>query len=246
MSSHEPRSSSSTPRRGLALDSPLRDAKIMVAYQDYRGRFYFLQPEIDASQAMSVAMDQVRAATGTKLTKMILKFPLFVSAFCVPVVETATISAVSLPFSLPGVDSLLVNQSTNKSTIQVCLNEIEAGHFPREVFLSGRDVSTELTALFNGYTVAFGTTTPFAVKYPDVITGSMTANNDNVNKVIAVSYKLKQGIVLWLVISGLIVSVLVSLVLGLKMRNIQVALAAFGAMTLVMTVPLNVIFRMTE
>ncbi|KAH7016961.1 hypothetical protein EDB80DRAFT_888261 [Ilyonectria destructans] len=221
MSSHEPRSSSSTPRSGLALASPLRDAKIMVAYQDYRGRFYFLRPEIDASQTMSLAMDQVRAAMGTNLTKMIFGISRFVSAFCVPVVETATVSAV-------------------------CLNEIEADHFPREVFLSGREVSPELTALFNGYTVAFGTTVPFAAKYPDMITGSMTASNGNVNKVIAVSYKLKQGTVLWLVISGLIVSVLVSLVLGLKMRNIQVAFAAFGAMTLVMTVPLNVIFRMTE
>ncbi|KAH8736369.1 hypothetical protein BGZ61DRAFT_441889 [Ilyonectria robusta] len=123
---------------------------------------------------------------------------------------------------------------------------MEAGRFPREVFLSGREVSIELTALFNGYTVAFGTTAPFAAKYPDMITESMTANNGNVNKVIAVSHKLKQGIMIWLVISGLIVSVLVSLALGLKMRNIQVAFAAFGAMTLVMTVPLNAIFRMTE
>lgn len=246
MPSHEPRSSSSTPLSGLALASPLRDAKIMLACQDFRGRFYFLQPEIDASQTMSVAMDQVRAATGTNLTKMIFGFPLFVWAFCVPVVETATISAVSLPFLSSGVDSLLVDQSTNDSTIQVCLNEMEAGRFPRVVFLSGREVSIELTALFNGYTVAFGTTAPFAAKYPDMITESMTANNGNVKKVIAVSHKLKQGIMIWLAISGLIVSVLVSLALGLKMRNIQVAFAAFGAMTLVMTVPLNAIFRMTE
>jgi hypothetical protein len=105
MSPSGPQASHSTPNSGLALINPPRDAKIMVAYQDYHGRFYFLRPEIDASQTMGLAMDQVRTAMGTNMTKMIFGFPLFGSTFCEAVVETATISAVSLPFPLSGVDS---------------------------------------------------------------------------------------------------------------------------------------------
>jgi len=130
--------------------------------------------------------------------------------------------------------------------MQVSLNGIEARYFPREVFLSEPEASPELTALFKGYTVTFGTTIPFAAKYPDMITGRMMASNSNINKAIIVSHELKQGAVLRLVVFGLVMLVLVSLIIGLKMGNIQVAFAAFGAMTLIMTMPLNVIFWMTQ
>lgn len=117
MSLSELQTSRGTPSNSLTLANPPRDAKIRVAYQDYRGRFHFLRQEIDASQTMGAAMDQVRAVMGTNMAKMIFGFPLFGSAFCEPVVETATISAVNLTFPLSGVDSPQAGQSINSSTI---------------------------------------------------------------------------------------------------------------------------------
>lgn len=104
MSPSEPQTSRSTPGNDLAIASPPCGAKITVAYQDYRGRFYFLRPEIDASQMMGPAMDQVRTVMGTNMTRMIFGFSLFGSAFCEPIVEIATISAASLPFPLSGAE----------------------------------------------------------------------------------------------------------------------------------------------
>lgn len=121
------------------------------------------------------------------------------------------------------------------------MDDIEPDRFPREVLLFDREVSPELTALFKGYAITASTTTaPSAATYLDRITGS------NVNKVLAVSYRLKHSIVLRLVVFGLIISLIISSILGVKMSNIQVAFTTFGAMTLVMTVPLNVIFWMTK
>ncbi len=73
-----------------------------------------------------------------------------------------------------------------------------------------------------------------------------TTSHGNTSRVLAVSYKLKQGTVLRLVVFSLVIFMLISLVLGLKMGSIEVAFTAFGAMTLVMTVPLSVIFGMMK
>ncbi len=73
-----------------------------------------------------------------------------------------------------------------------------------------------------------------------------TTSHGNTGRVLAVSYKLKQGTVLRLVVLSLVVFMLISLVLGLKVGSIEVAFTAFGAMTLVMTVPLGVIFGMVK
>lgn len=81
---------------GSAANMPHID-KIKVAYQNLRGRFYFMRPEIDANQPVGPAIDQLRAAVNTSMTKMVSGFSLLHSAFCEPVVETATISAVSVP-----------------------------------------------------------------------------------------------------------------------------------------------------
>jgi hypothetical protein len=129
---------------------------------------------------------------------------------------------------------------------QVRLGDIEAAHFPREVFLSDREPAPELTALFHGYTVATAEPNSFATNYPGVVLNSFTTGRRNTNQAIVLSYKLKPGTILRLVVFGLILSVVLSLVIWLKTWDLQTAFAAFGAMTLFLTIPLNVIFWMTE
>lgn len=73
--------------------------------------------------------------------------------------------------------------------------------------------------------------------------GSTTTGNGGAKKVVVISHELKQGAMLQVIVWGLILCTMVSLILGLRMGNIQVAFQAFGAMTLVMSVPLIVILK---
>lgn len=84
------------PQASLAFTNPAGDPKVLVAYQDSCRRVYFPRPVIDASQVTGHAMLQAHAEMPTKMAKTILGFPLYRVALYRPVVETATVSAVSL------------------------------------------------------------------------------------------------------------------------------------------------------
>lgn len=58
------------------------------------------------------------------------------------------------------------------------------------------------------------------------------------------TYKLKQGVILFLVSFSLIVLTMVSLMFGMNTGNMQVCFPALGAMTSVLAVLLNVVIWM--
>ncbi|KAF3765038.1 hypothetical protein M406DRAFT_331352 [Cryphonectria parasitica EP155] len=194
-------------------DSTTRPSQyIRVVYQDYRGWYWYTQPEVDAVQSVWDAMRQVRQVQASCdaarrpwrfLSTLLRKH----------VVEMARVSTTRL-------DDVIEGQHPSRRV------ELSATH---------REACPGLTAMFNDHQV-MGSEVIFAQSFPSLITGSQNG------QVLVVSYKLRKSMVIRLVVLWLALSGLIGVAIGKVTSSVPAGFSAFGGLMLVVTVPLSVIF----